>query len=443
LHVASWQGGLFVRIQIPWLVCLLVLVIGSFVAFSLTQGQERPPHNAPASSPIQSAEQTPELTDDGSRLAAMMAKLLPLQRQMLLSAERGADWLRRSNRSDGKFIYGYLPDLRIPLPGDHYLRQVESACALARVSRYLGEERYAAVARQAILTLLLDTTLDGPEPQVRHTTLPPLAVNRIGAAGLLVLAIHELPAPGADLLEQAEQLCGYLHQQQLADGSFDLTGGMKDIQVEPDAILLYPGQAVTGLLHSYFARPAPWKVESMTKALAYYRNWWRAQKNLAMVPWLSAAFTEAYFLSKEQAFADAVYEMNDWLCGLQYAQLDPNHPLWTGGFMDWIDGRPMPSFPTISSACYSSSLAEGCRVAHQLMDLPRYKRYREALERSLQYLCTLQYTEANTQHFADWYRSMLLGGFHASQQDGNLRIDYTAQAVSAMAQYLELGSGKW
>jgi hypothetical protein len=436
------KEALLVRIQIPWLIGLLGVVLGSFVAFSLTQGQEKPPQNAPASNPLESAEQPPELTEDAGRLAAMMAKLSPLQRQMLLSAERGADWLRRSNRSDGRFIYGYLPDLRIPLPGDHYLRQVESACTLARVSRYLGEEKYAAVARQAILTLLLDTTLDGPAPQVRHTTLPALAVNRIGAAGLLVLAIHELPAPGADLLDQAEQLCGYLHQQQLADGSFDLTGGMADVQVEPDAVFFYPGQAITGLLHSYPAKPAPWKADSMTKALGYYRNWWRAHKNLPMVPWLSAAFGDAYLLSKEQAFADAVYEMNDWLCGLQYAQLDPNHPLWMGGFMDWIDGRPIPSLPTINSACYASSLAEGCRVAHRFMDLPRYKRYREALERSLQFVSTLQYTEANTQHFADWYRSMLLGGFHASQQDGNLRIDYTAQAVRAMIQYLELGSGE-
>jgi len=430
------------RMPIPWLLCLLVLAIGSFVAFSLTQGQERPPQTAPASDPIESAEPAPGLGDDGSRLAAMMAKLSPLQRQMLLSAERGADWLRRSNRSDGRFIYGYLPDLRIPLPGDHFLRQVESASALACVSRYLGEERYAAVARQAILTLMLDTALDGPEPQVRHTTLPGLAVNRIGAAGLLVLAIHELPAPGADLVEQAEQLCGYLHQQQLPDGSFDLTGGMKEVQVEPDAVFTYPGQAMAGLLYSYRARPAPWKVDSMTKALGYYRSWWRTHKNLAMVPWLSTAFAEAYFLSKEPALAEAVFELNDWLCDLQYAQLDPNHPLWIGGFMDWVDGRPTPTPPNIISACYASSLAESCRVAHRVVDSPRSQRYREALERCLQYVNTLQYTEANTQHFADWYRVMLLGGFHASQQDGNLRIDYTAQAVRAMVQYLELVSSE-
>jgi vacuolar-type H+-ATPase subunit E/Vma4 len=49
----------------------------------------------------------------------------------------------------------------------------------------------------------------------------------------------------------------------------------------------------------------------------------------------------------------------------------------------------------------------------------------------------LQYTDANTQHFEEWYRPRLVGGFHASTQDGNLRVDYTQHALSALATYLE------
>ena len=54
----------------------------------------------------------------------------------------------------------------------------------------------------------------------------------------------------------------------------------------------------------------------------------------------------------------------------------------------------------------------------------------------MQFLATLQYTDANTRHFADWYRPTLIGGFYASHQDGNLRIDYTQHAVCALVQYL-------
>jgi hypothetical protein len=83
-------------------------------------------------------------------------------------------------------------------------------------------------------------------------------------------------------------------------------------------------------------------------------------------------------------------------------------------------------------------------VARQAGDVKRYGRYRDGLERCLQFLTTLQYTQDNTQHFADWYRqgqgrgawrAGLLGGFCASHHDGSLRIDYAQHAVSAMVQY--------
>ena len=68
---------------------------------------------------------------------------------MYLSAQRGGDWLCRANQADGRFIHGCLPALKAPLEGDHYLRQAGAAFALARVARFLGQERYAAVARPA------------------------------------------------------------------------------------------------------------------------------------------------------------------------------------------------------------------------------------------------------------------------------------------------------
>jgi hypothetical protein len=93
--------------------------------------------------------------------------------------------------------------------------------------------------------------------------------------------------------------------------------------------------------------------------------------------------------------------------------------------------------PDIGAAAYAESLAEACRVAREAGDLQRHTRYSETLVRCLQFLTTLQYVEGNTQHFSDWYRTQLVGGFHASHQDGNLRIDYNQHAVTALVQYLE------
>ena len=47
-------------------------------------------------------------------------------------------------------------------------------------------------------------------------------VNRLGATGLLLAAIHELPAPADDLLIQGEQLARFIFNQQRPDGSLSL-----------------------------------------------------------------------------------------------------------------------------------------------------------------------------------------------------------------------------
>src|SRR5262249_47275676 len=215
----------------------------------------------------------------GSKAASDFAKLPPLEQQMYLSAQRGADWLRRSNRVNGRFIYGQVPALRAPLEGDNYLCQVGAAFALARAARFFGDEHFAAVARQALLTLLLDTAIDPGDPQARQTTLPGILVNRLAAAGLLVSAINELPTPGEDLLEQSEQLCRFIRKRQKTDGSLSDAGA----EATGDGVVhgdpTFAGDALYGLVQSQRHRPAAWKTEVARKALSYYGDWWRTHKS--------------------------------------------------------------------------------------------------------------------------------------------------------------------
>jgi hypothetical protein len=359
---------------------------------------------------------------------------------MLNSAQRGADWLFRMNGVKGRFLYGYLPALKAEMEGDNYLRQIGAAWTLARAARFTGEERYAARATQAILALLDETVADPDDAQVRHLALSSVVVNRLGAAGLLVLAVNELPAPQADLLEKSEQLCRYIRRQARADGSLRCDDSGEDAGAGADpaeSVSSYPGPALYALARSQQHKPAPWKLDLLRQAVAYYRPWWKDHKNPAFVPAMTGAFAEAYLLTREAPFADMVAEMNDWLCTLQYEQIDPRHLLWLGGFMGCAGGRRVEAAPDVGSAACAEGLAEACRVARAAGDAERHQRYSVALERALQFLVTVQYTDANTQHFADWYRPRVVGAFHASHQDGNVRIDYTQHAVSALVQYLD------
>src|SRR5262249_40495116 len=104
--------------------------------------------------------------------------------------------LFRMHRLKGRFVYGYLPALATELEGDHYLRQIGAAFALARAARFTGEERYAARAAQALLALLDDTAPDPSDPQSRRTALPPHG-----------------PAPGARNPPRRRRLAGGRHQR--------------------------------------------------------------------------------------------------------------------------------------------------------------------------------------------------------------------------------------
>jgi hypothetical protein len=373
--------------------------------------------------------QAPQATFSSVPKQHDQTKLTIGQRHFYLSAQRSMEWLQRANKLDGRFQAGIIPALGQRLDGDNYLHQAGAAFALAKAAKFYNNERAAALASQALLTLLMETSLDPKDVRVRG--VPVHLANPLAAAGTLLAAIHELPAPAPDLLEQADQLANFLYQQIQADGS--LKGAS---EAEPEAMQNFAGPALYGIIHSQSLRPAPWKLDTLRKGRVYYHAYWQQHKNIPMAVWHGAAYAEAYYLTKEVGFANAVFEINDWLLGLQYGQGEPGRGTWAGGFQSWEDGKASAQAPNIGSAGVLVSLIAGCRLAKEVGDVQHYKRYRIALESGLQFLTTLQYTEANTQHFADWYRPALVGGFHASGLDGNLRLDYSVLSLSALVEYL-------
>jgi hypothetical protein len=367
-----------------------------------------------------------------------LAKLTPQQRLCYMGAYRGTEWLRRTNKQDGKFVYGFLPDLRVTLNGDSFTAQAGAAFALARAARFFGDEAGVAVSRQALLTLLLETAVDPKDKEIRHMAAPARMVNRLASQGELVLAIHELPSPGKDLLDQGDQLCNHLRKQQQSTGAFVVTEAGDDVKFATrDDALACAGLALHGLVRSQKLRPAPWKLEAATKARGFALSCWQQKKSLPFAVAQTPAFAEAYLLTQDKAYAELVFAMNDWLCTLQYAPTDAVRPDWVGGFRPWIDGQAATAAPDIRSAEAAECLAEACRAARAAADLPRLMRYRRALENCLQFVLTLQYSENQVQHFVEAYRPAVLGAFHPSPQDGKIRIDFAQHALSALVMYLE------
>ncbi|HEV3143118.1 MAG TPA: hypothetical protein VGZ47_04460, partial [Gemmataceae bacterium] len=386
------------RTILPLGLVLLLATIAGIATISWTVGQTPPqskssapaasqppvtPHSAAPASNVKPAAFTSPEHD--------LARMSPFARQIYLSAQYGADWLRCvQNPVSGRFTYGLNPALNTPIEGEHFLHQAGATLALVRAARYFGEERYGLRAKQAILSLMAETQLDPNDKSIRYTGLPSIAVNRLAAAALLLLAIHELPNPADDLVQLGEELAHFIRRQQRADGSLRYTDGDDPPNDKEHEVLhTYPGLALYSLMASQKRRPAAWKLDVVRKALPYSQAWWKARPSSAFVLWQSAAFTEAYLQTREPAFAAFVFEMNDWICSQQFVPGNTRQPAWVGGFRN-VPEKPFAGWdslpPNLESAAVAEGLVQACRITRRLPDMQRYERYRAALDASMSFL---------------------------------------------------------
>jgi hypothetical protein len=364
-------------------------------------------------------------------------------RQLVFATRAGMEWLARSgiHQPNGRFAM-VNPGLGELAEDGDFIHQALGAFALARAARLTGDEKYAVRAAQTILSLLAEAPKDPANPAARKPVQSNVVCNRVGAAAHLAMAIYELPEATPELLQCGEELCQFLRGNLQPDGSVRyLEPGDP---ADPGGALRYPGPALAALAMSHKAAPADWKKQALGRSMAYYRQQFRSGPHPAMVPWLASAFAEMHLQTKDPAYAEAVFEMTDWLCQLQYDSPDRSRAAWRGGFPGVADGKVVQSPPTAEAAYYALGLADACRMIRQMErpDAARYDRYRAALTRALQFLTTLQYGDENTQHLAAHFRPAVVGAFHPSLTDGNLRVDQTAAAVAALSQYLIAGADR-
>ena len=368
-------------------------------------------------------------------LAAFPPQTQMAVRGVLLSA----NWLTRMNQSHGRFIFGFNPALKQPLVHEDELAQARAALAMAQFAKFTGEERQAAVASQAILSLKTKTKID---PNDAKSSLPipsPTIVNRVAFAATLALAIYALPSADGELQGEAERLCEFIRKQCRPDGSVNCLDASPGPAKENDASCEneYAGLAFQALLAGNRFRPQSWKTELTYKGLGFYRGVFQTKPHPLSVASLTPAFTELYLQTKSLDAAAAVFEMNDWLCRLQIPGNDPRLSQNAGGFRCPANGKLTDGPYGYETGLFLQCLSCACQVAHLTPDLDRHKKFKNAAIDATQFLVELQYVETNTRHFESAFRAnMLIGAFHQSPTDGNVRIDATAIASTGLIQFL-------
>ncbi len=440
---------------------LLLLLVGLLSLLTLATVLAQPPVAPPvAAQPAPPIATTPPSTPPATATSGptgARAVETPLSRfeplaafpQQTQNAIRGvllgAAWLTRMNQPQGRFLYGYNPALRQPLLGDHDLRQAQATLALAQAAQFSGDDQQATMAAQAILTLLTATRIDPADANCRVPVHSSLTCNRVGFAATLALAIYHLPAVDAKLLAEAERLCEFLHKQCREDGSVHYTDGLSDesSKTDPDGLNEYPGLALQAIMVSNRAKPVAWKPEVVKKGMTHYRTVFSTRPHPLLAATLTPACTELYLQTKLADAATVVFELNDWLCSLQIPGNDRRLPQWAGAFRTVVNGQQSDRTPGPETGRFVQSLACACQLTRLTPDLDRHTKYKAAVTDAVQFLCGLQFLEANTRHFENSFRAnMLMGGFHLSPADGTLRVDATGIALTGLLRYLESGAEK-
>lgn len=400
---------------------LSALLVTLAAAVGLAQ-PPAPPQPLPAGMvPVGSAAPAPPPEAPITKFEPLAAFPAPTQ-QAVRGVAAGGDWLVRMNQAQGRFVHGYRPAVRQVMEGDNHLRQAFGALGLARAAKFTGEPRAAAVASQAVLALLSAAPPDPADPTCRVPTGP--SGERVGFAAVLALAVYELPGTDSRLHDAAEQLCTFIRKAP------DPLGGNE-----------LPGLALAALVTGHKVRPDAAKADFVAKGLAAQRAAFRAAPHPLLAATLIPVYADVHLQSPNHEAAAAVFEMADWLCGLQYPAAFARNPAWGGGFRGVANGQPADAEPTCDSAACLAALGWAYKVTARNADVPRADRYRQAAQDAAQFVTSLQYTEPNTRHFENTFRvNVLIGGFHPTPSDGDLRVDAVGRCVSGLACYLASGA---
>ena len=340
----------------------------------------------------------------------------------LTGAKAAAEWLWRMNQPDGRFLPGLHPTTRSLVAVDDDVQQAVAALALAEAARFTGDDRYAARATQATMTLLARTRPDATDPTRR---VPMSDRNRVGVAALLVLTVIQLPEAGPTLLRQADELCTYLRSQCQPDGS---------VQVGVGDDVASVGLAVQAIVLSNRVKPESWKRDSVSKAVGFYRSALKGRPDPRLAATLIPGCVDfALQPNGDRSTMTAVFEWADTLCEQQVVRIDPRNPAWTGGFRLTADGGP-----THESAVAVVALAHAAKLTRHVPDLTRFHRYRASAVAGLTFVGNLQH--ADETHRDGFETRYLAGGVRVSPADPTIRAEAAAHFARAGLAFLQSGA---
>lgn len=335
------------------------------------------------------------------------------------------DWLSRQVRPDGRMTYRYFPTKSQEDRGNNMIRQWMATIALnSSAARRRDGSMFDLAERNIRYNLSKFYKEDKGFGLIEYR-----GQVKLGAVALATLAIvtHPNRAAFAPYEQAMLRTIDALHQE---DGEFHTFYKPQSRIGENQNF--YPGE--TQLLWAYLYRETrdPKLLAKFMKSFEYYREWHlegyarkgkragKPNRNPAFVPWHTQAYYIVWEITKDEGLRDFVYEMNDWLLGMQQWESAP-YPDVKGRFYD--PRRRYFGVPHASSTgVYLEGLIDAFQMARDLGDKDREEKYRVAIARGLRSVMQLQF-EDEIDMFYVQRRDAVRGGVRTTVVREEIRVD--------------------
>ena len=281
-------------------------------------------------------------------------------------ADRMGAWMVNALYPDGRMTYEYWPSAGEESPYNNTIRQWMASLALVRFGLDTGDQRVLDLAARNIDYNLDNALPHRGRPRARRRARRRGRQARCGRAR--GPRDHGAPAARAVGTQEAA-LRRTVDELWREDGFFAsfYPAGERDLENQN----FYPGEALLMWAETIAETGDRRLLKRFMTSFEYYRDWHLQEENRnpAFVPWHTQAYAQVWRVTKDRELLDFIFEMNDWLLGMQQWDGAP-YPDTKGRFYD--PDRPQFGVPHASSTgVYLEGLAEAQRLASIVGDRRR------------------------------------------------------------------------
>lgn len=317
------------------------------------------------------------------------------------------DWFaENTDETTGRFQYEYYPSSDNYSESTNDTRMTASLWAAAELGGFLNDDTLNEETNN-MLDYFLDRAVckdnycyiassDGDKPKIAHN------------AFIIMVLLNKPDYPNRDAW--VTKLSEGILSRQKSNGEFYTHFNTENISGEE----YYPGEAMLALMMIYEETEEEKYLTAVEKAFPFYQQYWRDDKNTAMIPWHTQAYTLLYEQTEDSKLKDFIFEMNDWLIN--------NHQIESSPYYDEVGGFHKTNTPkTVSTTTYLEGINDAYQLALDTNDNEHIAMYRESIENGTRFLLLAQYTKKNSFYLDDPERA--IGGFRTSLIDNSQRID--------------------